>query len=88
MAKTSASSTRFRIDALRALDGGERGDAIAQPRRALELQRGGRLRHFPREKIAHRAALAGQEIARLARRAAHSPHALISPVQGAEQRLI
>ena len=35
-----------RIDALRALDGGERGDAVAQPRGALEFERFGRLFAF------------------------------------------
>ena len=66
MAKTSASSTLRGLIALRALNRGERGDAIAQPRRALEFQPLGRFGHFARQLFAHGAAFAGEEIPRLA----------------------
>ena len=56
-----------RIDALLALDGGERGNAVAQPRRALEFELFRRLVHLARQHLAHRARFAGQEVARLAR---------------------
>ena len=46
---------------MRALNGRERGDAVAQPRRALELERLEAAAISSREKVAHGAALAGQK---------------------------
>ncbi len=51
----------MRIDPLHALDVGERGDAVAQPRRALIVEHLGGLVHLVCQQIAHRAALAGKE---------------------------
>ena len=66
----------------------ERGDAVAQPRGALEIELLGGLLHVARELLAHGAAFAGQEVARLAARARHIRMCEISPVHGPEQRLI
>ncbi len=52
----------MRIDSLRALYRRQRGDAVAQSRRALELQSLRRLRHLGGEPLAHAPALAGQKI--------------------------
>ncbi len=55
---------RARIDALLALDRRERADAVAQPRRALEIERRGGLVHCVAKAVLDRAAAAGKEIAR------------------------
>ena len=57
---------RARIDALLALDRGERADAVAQAGRALEIERRGRLAHRLAKAVLDRAAAAGEEIARFA----------------------
>ncbi len=54
------------VDALRALDRGERRDAVAQSRRPLELERFRSRAHLAGQQFANRAALAGKEVARLA----------------------
>ena len=56
----------FRIDPLGALNGGERRNAVTQPRGALEFHQLRRLSHLVRKTLAHSPALAGQKIAGLA----------------------
>jgi hypothetical protein len=53
-----------RVDPLRALNGRQRGDAVAQARRRLELQRLGGVGHFGGEPLTHRPAFAGEKVAR------------------------
>ena len=55
---------RARIDPLLALYGRKRSNTIAQPRRALEFQRLGRLTHFASQMLAHGAAFARKKITR------------------------
>src|SRR5580704_7312757 len=56
---------RLRIDVLARLDRRERGDSVAQPRGALELESVGRLLHLGAETRAHGPALAREKIAGL-----------------------
>ncbi len=56
-----------RIDPLLALDRGQSGNAVAQPRRALEFELFGGSIHFFGQTLAHRAGFSGQKIAGLAR---------------------
>ena len=55
---------RARIDALLALNRGERADAVAKPGRAFEVERRGGLVHGMAKAALDRAAAAGKEIAR------------------------
>ena len=55
----------LRIDALFALDRGQRRDPVAQARGALEFELLGRLGHLAGHQVADGAALSGQEIMRL-----------------------
>ena len=75
------------IDALLRLDRRQRREAVAIDRRAFEIERLRGLLHLGGEFLLHRMALAGEECARLAHQFVVIGGA-ISPVQGAEQRLI
>ncbi len=76
------------VDALRALDGGERGDAVAQPCRAFELHRGRGRGHFLARAGRARRGSCRTKTPGPRPRVGHIQLSPISPVQGAEQRLI
>src|SRR6185312_7689207 len=57
---------RARIDTLVRLDRRQRGEAIAEDRRVLEVERLGRIVHRPGQFLLHRLAVAGEEFVGLA----------------------